>query len=385
MLITNDIQYVGVNDHELDLFEGQYTVKYGMSYNSYVILDEKIAIMDSVDIHFTKQWLKNIEQVLNTREPDYFVISHMEPDHSASIAAFVEKYPNVTLVGNTTTFKMLNQFFDLDDQIHKKTVVNQETLSLGKHALTFIFAPMVHWPEVMVSYESYDKVLFSADAFGKFGALDHDDNWVDEARRYYIGIVGKYGLQTKNVLAKAKDLDIKMIAPLHGPVLSENLDKVFSLYQTWANYDSEKDAVLIAYSSIYGHTKEAACQLAQTIQESQHEVYLMDLARCDMAEAVAKAFECDKLVLASVTYNADVFVHMKEFIHHLCERNYQKRTVGLIENGSWAPSAGAVMRKMLEKCKDLHMIETTLTIRSSLKESDQITIKKMSEELFGNK
>ncbi|MGN1343653.1 MAG: FprA family A-type flavoprotein [Traorella sp.] len=383
MEITHDILYVGVNDHQIDLFEGQYIVPNGMAYNSYVIKDEKIAIMDTVDIHFTDEWLNNIEQVLEGRNPNYLIIQHMEPDHSANIQNFMKKYPNTILVGNAKTFTMIDQFFDLDSNIQRKVVKNGESLSLGTHELTFVFAPMVHWPEVMVTYDHHDKVLFSADGFGKFGANDVEEEWDCEARRYYIGIVGKYGPQVQMLLKKAATLDIQIICPLHGPVLTEDLGHYLRLYDIWSSYEVESEGVLIAYTSVYGHTKQAVEYLAEKLKEKGcPKVVVSDLAREDMAEAVEDAFRYGKLVLATTTYNADIFPFMKEFIHHLTERNYQKRTIGFIENGSWAPVANKIMKSMFENSKEITYLENQVTIKSSLKEDTKECLNKLADELI---
>lgn len=382
MEITNDIKYVGVNDHQVDLFEGQYVVLNGMSYNSYVILDEKIAIMDTVDIHFSDEWLNNIEMILNGRKPDYLVISHMEPDHSASIKILLDKYPETLIVGNVTIFKMLNQFFDFENEVDKIIVKEYDKLNLGKRELTFIFAPMVHWPEVMMSYDSKDKVLFSADAFGKFGANDIEEEWDCEARRYYFGIVGKYGLQVQSVLKKVKSFEIEMICSLHGPVLKNDLYHYLSLYDIWSSYKAESEGVVIAYASIYGNTKQAAIYLKEELEKQGLNVIIHDLARDDMHEVVEDAFRYSKLILASSTYNSDVFPPMKEFIHHLIERNYQNRIVGFMENGSWAPLANKVMKSMFEKSKNLTFLETEITIKSSLKKEVKDQIIKLVNELI---
>ena len=364
MRVTDEIIYIGVNDHNVDLFEGQYRVPNGISYNSYIIMDDKIAIMDTVDIGFVDEWLANVKTALGSRKPDYLVVQHMEPDHSASIKKFLEAYPDTTIVGNAKTFVMMGNFFRNVSFDNRLEVKNKDTIELGHHVLTFVFAPMVHWPEVMVTYDSADKVLFSADGFGKFGALDTDGGWDDEARRYYIGIVGKYGAQVHMLLKAAATLDIKMICPLHGPVLRDNLAHYISLYDTWSSYRPQKDGVVIAYASIYGNTKEAVQLLADRLKEKGTEVEIYDLARDDMAEAVSAAFEYSKLVLASPTYNGDVFPCMRFFIEHLTERNYQKRTVAYIENGSWAPMAAKVMAGMLEKSKELNVIEDIVKITS---------------------
>lgn len=385
MRITDDILYVGVNDHNIDLFEGQYIVPNGMAYNSYVINDEKIAVMDTVDAAFGDEWLKNIADVLNGATPDYLIIQHMEPDHSANIQKFLEVYPNIKVVGNAKTFTMIGNFFrdlKLADE-NKLEVKNKDTLTLGKHELTFVFAPMVHWPEVMVTYDSKDKVLFSADGFGKFGALDVGEDWDCEARRYYIGIVGKYGAQVQNLLKVAATLDIQTICPLHGPVLTENLEHYIGQYNTWSSYGTESEGVMIAYTSVYGNTKKAVELLAEKLKEKGcPKVVVTDLAREDMAEAVEDAFRYGKIVLASTTYNGDVFPFMKTFIEHLTERNYQNKTIGLIENGSWASMAGKVMTGMFEKSKNITWLETSVKIMSSMDEQNKADIEKMAEELM---
>jgi flavorubredoxin len=382
MEITNDIKYVGVNDHAIDLFEGQYTVPNGMAYNSYVILDDKIAVMDTVDINFKDEWLANIAQVLGSRKPDYLIVQHMEPDHSANIANFLAVYPDTTVVGNAKTFAMMDQFFLLDPSVKRMTVANKGTLELGSHTLTFVFAPMVHWPEVIVTYDSKDKVLFSADGFGKFGALDADEDWTDEARRYYIGIVGKYGAPVQNLLKVAATLDISIICPLHGPVLSENLGYYLEKYNIWSSYGVEDEGVVIAYNSVYGNTKKAVEFLASKLEElGCPKVVVSDLAREDMAACVADAFRYGKLVLATPTYNGDVFPFMKSFIHHLTERSYQNRTIAFIENGSWAPTANKVMTGMLEGCKNITYTETSVTIKSAMNADTEAAIVKLAEEL----
>ena len=385
MRITDDILYVGVNDHNIDLFEGQYIVPNGMAYNSYVINDEKIAVMDTVDAAFGDEWLKNIADVLNGATPDYLIIQHMEPDHSANIQKFLEVYPNTKVVGNAKTFTMIGNFFrdlKLADE-NKLEVKNKDTLTLGKHELTFVFAPMVHWPEVMVTYDSKDKVLFSADGFGKFGALDAEEDWDCEARRYYVGIVGKYGAQVQNLLKVAATLDIQIICPLHGPVLTENLEHYIGQYNTWSSYGTESEGVMIAYTSVYGNTKKAVELLAEKLKEKGcPKVVVTDLAREDMAEAVEDAFRYGKIVLASTTYNGDVFPFMKTFIEHLTERNYQNKTIGLIENGSWASMAGKVMTGMFEKSKNITWLETSVKIMSSMDEQNKADIEKMAEELM---
>ena len=384
MKITEDIIYVGVNDHEVDLFEGQYIVPNGMAYNSYVIRDEKIAVMDTVDGNFGEEWLANIENVLDGATPDYLIVQHMEPDHAANIEVFAEKYPNAQIVGNAKTFTMMKNFFrglNLDGKTVE--VKNGETLSLGKHELTFVFAPMVHWPEVMVTYDSTDKVLFSADGFGKFGALDVEEDWDGEARRYYIGIVGKYGAQVQNLLKVAATLDIQIICPLHGPVLTEDLGHYIEKYNIWSSYGVESEGVMIAYASVYGNTKKAAELLAEKLKaKGCPKVVVCDLAREDMAGAVEDAFRYGKLVLATVTYNGDVFPFMKTFIEHLTERNYQNKTIGLIENGSWASMAGKVMTGMFEKSKNITWLETSVKIMSSMDDQNKADIEKMAEELL---
>ena len=385
MRITDDILYVGVNDHNIDLFEGHYIVPNGMAYNSYVINDEKIAVMDTVDAAFGDEWLKNIADVLNGATPDYLIVQHMEPDHSANIQKFLEVYPNTKVVGNAKTFTMIGNFFrdlKLADE-NKLEVKNKDTLTLGKHELTFVFAPMVHWPEVMVTYDSKDKVLFSADGFGKFGALDVEEDWDCEARRYYIGIVGKYGAQVQNLLKVAATLDIQIICPLHGPVLTENLEHYIGQYNTWSSYGTESEGVMIAYTSVYGNTKKAVELLAEKLKEKGcPKVVVTDLAREDMAESVEDAFRYGKIVLASTTYNGDVFPFMKTFIEHLTERNYQNKTIGLIENGSWASMAGKVMTGMFEKSKNITWLETSVKIMSSMDEQNKADIEKMAEELM---
>ena len=380
-MITNDIRYVGVNDHQVDLFEGHYVVPNGMAYNSYVILDEKVAVMDTVDAHFGQQWLENIAAILGDRQPDYLVVQHMEPDHSAIILEFVKRYPNATVVGNVKTFTMMGQFFPDAPQMQQLTVKDGDTLSLGKHSLTFVFAPMVHWPEVMVSYDSFDKVLFSADGFGKFGALDVEDEWDCEARRYYIGIVGKYGAQVQKLLKVASTLDISIICPLHGPVLKENLGHYIEKYDIWSSYRPEEPGVMIAYASIYGHTKAAAEALGKELEARGQKVVLADLAREDMAECVEDAFRYDRLVLASVTYNADIFPCMYEFLHALTLRNYQNRTVAIIENGSWAPAAGKIIAAAFEKSKDITFAQERITIKSSMNADTMDAIRRLADEL----
>ena len=381
MTITNDIKYIGVNDHQVDLFEGQYVVPNGMAYNSYAIVDENIAIMDTVDRNFTEQWMENIRNTLGDRQPDYLVVQHMEPDHSANVANFLKAYPQATVVSSAKAFAMMKNFFG-DDYADRRIVVGEgDTLSLGKHTLTFVTAPMVHWPEVIVTYDSYDKVLFSADGFGKFGALDVSEDWACEARRYYIGIVGKYGPQVQALLKKAATLDIAKICPLHGPVLTENLGYYINLYDIWSSYKVESEGVVIAYTSVYGNTKAAALLLAEKLEARGVEVSVHDLARCDMAEAVEDAFRYGKLVLATTTYNGDIFPFMKEFIHHLTERNFQNRTVGMIENGSWAPVAAKVMTKMLEGSKNLTFASNTVKIFSALNEQSIAQVEALANEL----
>lgn len=382
MYISDSVKYVGVNDRNIDLFEGQYFVPEGMSYNSYVVFDEKIAVLDTVDGHFCKEWLENLENALNGKEPDYLIVQHMEPDHSACIADFAAKYPKAKIVGNAQTFKMIANFFSVDFGERKEVVTNGQSLSLGKKSLTFVFAPMVHWPEVMVTYLDADKVLFSADGFGKFGALDVKEDWDCEARRYYFGIVGKYGAQVQALLKKAAALDIDTICPLHGPVLKgEEAVHAIKQYDTWSAYKSESDGIVICYASVYGNTKKAAELLYSDLIDSNCKVTMFDLARCDMAEAVEDAFRYSKLVLASITYNADVFPVMREFLSALCERNYQNRTVGFIENGSWAPLAAKIMRSSLEKCKDIMFLENTVTVNSAVKENNIEQIHAMAREL----
>lgn len=382
MFVTEDIRYIGVNDHDVDLFEGQYTVENGMSYNSYVILDEKVAVMDTVDAHFGVEWLQNLETELNGRRPDYLVVQHMEPDHSANIAVFMETYPEAQIVSSAKAFVMMQQFFGTDFPERKVVVGEGSTLKLGRHTLTFVTAPMVHWPEVIVTYDSTDKVLFSADGFGKFGALDVEEDWADEARRYYIGIVGKYGAQVQALLKKAAALDIAIICPLHGPVLNENLGYYLDKYNTWSSYAVEDEGVVIAYTSVYGHTKEAVEELAEKLnQRGCPNVVVADLARCDMAEVVADAFRYSKLVLATTTYNATIFPYMQSFIDHLTARNYQGRTVGMIENGAWAPMAAKIMKKMLETSKNLTYTDTTVTVKCALNDASRAQIDALANEL----
>ena len=381
MIITNDIKYVGVNDHKIDLFEGQYDVPNGMAYNSYAIIDEKTAIMDSVDIRFSDEWINNIKSALGERNPDYLVIQHMEPDHSSSIMEFMKAFPGAWVVSSAKAFTMINAFFGTDFSDKRIVVGEGDKLSLGKHELSFIAAPMVHWPEVILTYDSFDKVLFSADGFGKFGALDVCEEWACEARRYYIGIVGKYGAQVQALLKKAAGLDIEIICPLHGPVLKENLGYYLNLYDIWSSYRPESDGVCIAYTSVYGNTKAAVDYLADELSARGVKVTVNDLARCDMHEAVEDAFRYDRLVLATTTYNADIFPFMKEFINHLTERNYQNRRVAFIENGSWAPMATKVMRAMLEKSKNLTYTEAGVKILCAMNEENKAQIKALAEEL----
>lgn len=379
-MVTEDIRYVGVNDHEIDLFEGQYAVPQGMTYNSYVILDEKIAVMDTVDARFGAQWLENIAAVIGRREPSYLVVQHMEPDHSANIQRFLERYPGAALVGNAKTFVMLDQFFPELPRAARLTVKDGEELCLGAHTLRFLFAPMVHWPEVMVTYDEKDRVLFSADGFGKFGALDVDAPWDDEARRYYIGIVGKYGAQVQKLLKAASALDIQIICPLHGPVLREDLGHYLEKYDLWSSYRPEERGVLIACASIYGHTRDAARLLRDELAKLGQKTVLADLARADMAECVAEAFRYDRLVLAGVTYNGDLFPCMRAFLHALTERNYQGRTVAFIENGTWAPASGRLMATALEKCKNL-TFKDKVTIKSAMNDASREAIVRLAQDL----
>ena len=382
MKITNDIKYVGVNDRKIDLFEGQYVVPEGISYNSYVIIDEQIAVMDTVDANFTHEWLDNIQNALDKRKPDYLIIQHMEPDHSANIVNFIKAYPDAKIVSSQKSFAMMKNFFGKDFADRQIVVGEGDTLSLGKHTLTFVTAPMVHWPEVIVTYDSCDKVLFSADGFGKFGSLDVEDDWACEARRYYIGIVGKYGAQVQALLKKAANLDIEIICPLHGPVLGENLGYYIGLYNIWSSYQVEEEGIVIAYTSVYGNTKKAVMKLAEMLKANGcPKVVVNDLARCDMAEAVEDAFRYSKLVLATTTYNAEIFPFMREFINHLTERNFSNRTVAFIENGSWAPMATKVMRGMLEKSKNLTYTENTVKILSALNEESAGQLDALAEEL----
>ena len=382
MNITKDITYVGVNDRDIDLFEGQYIVENGMAYNSYVIIDKKIAVMDSVDANFKDEWLGNLADVLGDKTPDYLIVQHMEPDHSANIDAFAEKYPDAQIVASAQAFNMMKNFFGTDFSDRRIVVKEGDTLELGEHTLTFITAPMVHWPEVIMTYDSRDKVLFSADGFGKFGALDADEDWACEARRYYFGIVGKYGTQVQNVLKKAAALEIQTICSLHGPILKENLDYYLGLYNTWSSYGTESEGVVIAYTSVYGHTKSAVELLAQKLNDAGcPKVAVTDLARDDMAEAVEDAFRYGTLVLATTTYNADIFPFMREFINHLTERNFSNRTIAFVENGSWAPTAAKVMRKMLEDCKNIKFAENTVTIKSALSDNNRAQIDALAAEL----
>lgn len=382
MFITNDIKYIGVNDHQVDLFEGQYVVENGMAYNSYVIMDEKVAVLDTVDQHFTHEWLDNIENVLGSRKPDYLIIHHMEPDHAANIANFMNVYTDTTIVASAKAFVMMKQFFGTDYADRQIVIKEGDTLCLGKHTLAFVAAPMVHWPEVMVSYDTCDKVLFSADGFGKFGALDVEEDWACEARRYYIGIVGKYGKQVQNLLKKAAGLDIQIICPTHGPVLTENLGYYLNLYNTWSSYAVEEEGIVIAYTSVYGNTKKAVEILAEKLRaKGCPKVVVNDLARCDMAEAVEDAFRYSKLVLATTTYNAGIFPFMREFIDHLTERDYQNRVVGLIENGSWAPLAAKTMKNMLAESKKLTFTDTTVCIKSALSEESSAQLEALANEL----
>ncbi len=382
MTITNDIKYIGVNDHNIDLFEGQYDVPNGMAYNSYVIIDEKIAIMDSVDANFGNEWLNNIKTVLDDRTPDYLIVQHMEPDHSANILSFTNAYPNATVVASAKAFEMMKNFYGYDYEGRRIIAKEGDTLSLGKHELNFITAPMVHWPEVIVTYDSTDKVLFSADGFGKFGALDIDEDWACEARRYYFGIVGKYGAPVQTLLKKAAGLDIQIICPLHGPILTENLEYYIDLYNKWSSYQPEEDGIVISYTSVYGNTKKAVMMLADELKKKGcPKVVVNDLARCDMAEAVEDAFRYSKMVLATTTYNGEIFPFMREFINHLTERNYSNRTVAFIENGSWAPMATRIMKGMLEKSKNLTLAETNVSIHSSMNDENTSQISALADEL----
>lgn len=382
MEITRDIHYIGVNDRDIDLFEGQYIVENGMAYNSYVIMDDKIAVMDTVESDFGEEWLQNLQNILGTRKPDYLVVQHMEPDHSSNIDVFAKTYPEAVILASAPAFTMMRQFFGTDYSGRQQIIKEGDTLSLGTHTLQFIAAPMVHWPEVMVTYDSHDKVLFSADGFGKFGTLDTDEDWACEARRYYFGIVGRFGMQVQNLLKKAAALDIQTICPLHGPILKENLEYYVNLYQTWSSYGVESEGVMIAYTSVYGNTKAAAGLLAEKLTEKGcPKVVVADLAREDMAECVEDAFRYGKLVLATTTYNAGIFPYMREFIDELVERNYQNRTIALMENGSWAPMAAKTMRAKLENCKDITFAETAVQIRSSMTEDNRAQIEALAEEL----
>lgn len=380
--VTEDIIYVGVNDHEVDLFEGQYDVPNGMAYNSYVVLDEKVAVFDTVDAHFKDEWLANLEEAFEGRTPDYLIVQHMEPDHAANIANFAEKYPEAKIVGNAKTFPMMKQFFGTDFADRQVIVKEGETLSTGKHNLTFVMAPMVHWPEVMMTYDATDKIFFSADAFGKFGALDVEEEWDCEARRYYIGIVGKYGPMVQKLFGKVGSLEIKAICPLHGPVLTENLEHYLNLYNIWSSYQVETEGTVIAYTSVYGNTKKAVELLAEKLKEEGcPKVVVTDLARDDMAEAVEDAFRYGKLILATTTYNGDIFPFMKEFINHLTERNYQNRMIGFVENGSWTPMAAKIMKAAFEKSKNITFADTTVTIRSAVDETSEAQIAALAKEM----
>ena len=381
MKITNDVRYIGVNDHKVDLFEGQYVVPNGMAYNSYVIIDEKIAVFDTVSEGFGQEWLDNLEKELNGRVPDYLIIQHVEPDHSSNIKAFVEKYTNATVVASASGFKMINNFYGLEFADKKIVVGDGAKLELGKHALTFITAPMVHWPEVIVTFDSTDKILFSADGFGKFGALDVCEDWACEARRYYFGIVGKYGVQVQALLKKVEALDVQIICPLHGPVLTENLEYYLKLYNIWSSYGVETDGVVIAYTSVYGNTKKAVEILANKLEKKGVKVAVNDLARCDMAEAVEDAFRYGKIVLATTTYNAEIFPFMREFINHLVERNFSNKTVAFIENGTWAPVATKVMKEMLSKCKNLNLLEDGVKIISAVSDKNVTEIEELAKKL----
>lgn len=382
MEITRDIHYIGVNDHEIDLFEGQYIVENGMAYNSYVIVDEKIAVMDTVDAHFGEEWMQNLRQAIGDRTPDYLIVQHMEPDHSANIDVFAQAYPDAVIAASAPAFTMMRQFFGTDYADRRQVIKEGDSLSLGAHTLQFIAAPMVHWPEVMVTYDTLDKVLFSADGFGKFGALDADEDWACEARRYYFGIVGKYGMQVQNLLKKASALDIQIICPLHGPILKENLEYYVNLYQTWSSYGVESEGIMIAYTSVYGNTRKAAELLAEKLTaKGCPKVVVADLAREDMAECVEDAFRYGTLVLATTTYNADMFPFMREFIDELTEHNYQNRRIALMENGSWAPMAAKAMRSRLEGCKDITFAENTVQIRSALNDENIAQIEALAEEL----
>ena len=383
MNITKDIRYIGVNDHEIDLFEGQYIVPNGMAYNSYAIIDEKIAVMDTVDRRFTDEWLNNLTEAIDDRKPDYLIVQHMEPDHSANIKNFMDRYPEAVVVSSKMAFMMMKNFFGTDFADRRVVVGEGDTLCLGTHTLSFVAAPMVHWPEVIVTYDSTEKVLFSADGFGKFGALDADEDWACEARRYYIGIVGKYGEPVQALLKKAAGLDIQIICPLHGPILTENLGYYINLYDIWSSYGVESEGVVIAYTSVYGNTKKAAELLAEKLEaKGCPKVTATDLARDDMAEAVEDAFRYGKIVLATTTYNTEIFPFMREFVNHLAERGYQNRTIGIIENGSWAPMAAKVIKKMMESCKNITWAENTVTIRSALNEQSEAKIEALADELL---
>lgn len=381
MEISKDIKYVGVNDHEIDLFEGQYDVPNGMAYNSYVVIDQKVAVFDTVDERFAGEWLGNIKKVLSERQPDFLIIQHMEPDHSGSIVEFVKIYPETKIVSSAKAFVMMKNFFGTDFADKQVVIAEGSKLELGSHVLNFVEAPMVHWPEVVMTYDSTDKILFSADGFGKFGALDVEEEWACEARRYYIGIVGKYGLMVQNVLKKAAGLDIKIICPLHGPVLKENLGYYLDLYNIWSSYGVESEGVVIAYTSVYGNTKKAVLKLAEMLEKKGQKVVVNDLARCDMAEAVEDAFRYGKIVFATTTYNAEIFPFMREFINHLTERNFQNKTVAFIENGSWAPTATRVMKTMLEKCKNLTYTDVSVTIMSALNEASEAQLRALADEI----
>ena len=382
MQITEDIKYIGVNDHKIDMFEGQYKVPNGMSYNSYIIIDEKIAVMDTVDGRFTDEWLENIKKVLGEEKPDYLVVQHMEPDHSANIMSFVNCYPNAKIVASAKAFMMMKGFFGTDFNEKQIVVGEGDNLNLGKHNLIFVTAPMVHWPEVIVTYDSTDKVLFSADGFGKFGALDREEEWLSESRRYYIGIVGKYGIQVQTLLKKVMEFDIKIICPLHGPCLTENLKYYIEKYDIWSSYKPEEEGIVIAYTSVYGNTKKAVTKLEEELMKNgSKKVVVYDLARCDMAQAVGDAFRYSKIVFATTTYNADIFPFMREFIEHLKERGFKNRTVALVENGSWAPMASKVMRASLEKCKNLRFLDTSVKIISALNKESEVELCKLAKEL----
>lgn len=381
MKIKENIYYVGVNDKDIDLFEGQYQVPNGMAYNSYIILDKQIAVFDTVDERFYDKWLENVAEVLQDKTPDYLIVQHMEPDHSGSIMQFIKKYPNTKIVASSKAFVMMKNFFGTDFKDNQVVVAKDSTLDLGCHKLAFIEAPMVHWPEVIMTYETTQKVLFSADAFGKFGSLDTDEEWACEARRYYFGIVGKYGVPVQNLLKAASNLDIQTICPLHGPILTENLSYYINLYNTWSKYESESEGILIAYTSVYGNTKKAVLSLADKLEKANNKVVVTDLARCDMAEAVEDAFRYNKLVLATTTYNGDIFPFMKEFINHLVERNFQNKTIGFIENGSWAPMATKVMQDMLAKCTNLTFLNNNVKIMSSMNDENIATLDALVKEL----